>query len=368
MNSPKHIGVTLSVLRGLSGGDTNALSLEGVSWDRLVAFSSSHFVLQALADPLEACKSGIAAAAQGWNFLAAIQEANAERNATLLRSVCEITHALGDIGVVACALKGAAFLVTADAPSAPAPWRFMSDIDLLVPEERLAASVAVLGKLGFAPAHLDYDPAVEAHFPPLVSPCGTFSVELHTRLFGLNDFGLAPLDVLAGASPVRINQAEILVPALSHRIAHVLIHAQLHNRNHAVHRIVLKDVLDLIMLDRQAFPPVDWQALLSSLGGADRREAAMALLAVWQRLGGATLDADISPAARVWAEVALTRLQWPRWRTKLSLPVDALRLEAYRLRCEKGHLGRRLRLLTDPVRAREVYASWSGKQRQRVWG
>lgn len=342
-------------------------SLRTLSWHRLIAFASSHFVLQALAAPLKSVAAVDQVPSDVRDFLDAFHEANVDRNGHLLRALCDITQALNSKGVVPCLLKGAAILLTDDG-TGPASWRFMSDLDLLVREEDLDSSVAAIKALGFVTADDTYDPLLEAHYPPLISPCGTYSVELHTRLFGLDDFGLSPRAVIAEAASHAQSGAELLVPSMSHRIAHLLIHAQLHNRNHAIHRIVLKDVLDLSMLQQPNSTPINWTVLLAGFRDPGHREAVTALLEVWRRITGVPQIAGVSPAAHAWADRAIARLYWPRWRTLFSVPGDVLRMESYRARTEDGHLRRRLKLLTDPARVRDVTSRWAGKQRQRVWG
>ncbi|MBU2582616.1 MAG: nucleotidyltransferase family protein [Alphaproteobacteria bacterium] len=368
IREPLHAELTLSLLRAFPRSGIAPLPLADVSWHRLVAFASSHFVLQALAEPLSVSNAEGSAALEARQFISAIHDANADRNAMLLRATHAITVALGEIDVAPCALKGAAFLLTSRKNAPPAPWRFMSDIDLLVPVDRLPDCVAALGRLGYLPSSEDYDPQVEAHFPPLISPCRTFSVELHTRLFGLEDFGLTPAAVLGDATLVPVGKAGIFVPSLCHRIAHLLVHAQLHNRNHAIHRIVLKDVLDLIELNRECAGRIDWNAVFSGFGRRDQREAVAALVAAWQQVTGKDSGVDLPPSAQAWAARAIPRLHWPRWRARLNLPGDIFRMEAHRLQTERGHLRRRLKLLINPLHARDVYSNWSGKLRQRAWG
>ncbi|MBU1212430.1 MAG: nucleotidyltransferase family protein [Alphaproteobacteria bacterium] len=378
MTSPRaEVDLTLSLLRALSGGESRSPAAEGglgngsgfraVSWHRLVAFASAHFVLQAIAAPLNRSASAVALPGDVQDFLAAFHEANVERNVRLLHALYDIANALNAKGVVPCALKGAAILLTADDAS-PASWRFMSDLDLLVPQEDLATCVETMYRLGFVTADDTYDPLTEAHFPPLISPCRTFSVELHTRLFGLDDFGLCEKSLMAGATLRTHRGAELLVPTLSHRIAHLLIHAQLHNCNHAIERIVLKDVLDLIMLQGRSSMPFDGSQVVSRFRDPAHREAVMALLEAWRKITGAPRVTPASPTAEAWAARAIARLYWPRWRTLVSVPGDVLRMESHRARTEMGHVRRRLKLLTDPARVRDVTSRWAVKQRQRLWG
>lgn len=350
---------------GVCGVGIDRAGFREISWHRLIAFSSAHFVLPAVAGPLKCAATRDFVPADVREFMAAIHDANSQRNALLLRSLREVTKALNSIGVTPCALKGAAILLDEGASGA-APWRFMSDIDLLVPDHSLASCVAAAKQMGFVASADTYDPSEEAHYPPLISPCGTFSIELHTRLFALDDFGLSTKPVWADAAPVNRFSGDILIPSMPHRLAHLLIHAQLHNRNFAIDRVVLKDVLDLNMLHNREPAGVCWRQPLAMFDTSGRREAAEALLAAWQRCSSSA-DVALSPAAIAWADRALKKLDWPRWRALLNLPVDMLRMEIHRFRSEHGHAGRRLRLLANPTRLADASANWAGKQRQRVW-
>lgn len=341
------------------------------AWQRLIALASGHFVLQALHTPL----AELANVAGGdpsntpdgdvTDFLALIHQANAARNTDLREAVKTISAALNNRGITPVALKGAAFLLD-DESATPAPWRFMSDIDLLVPAGQLETSIGKLSALGFSPASADYDPEREAHFPPLISRCGTFSVELHTRLFNHDDFGLPAGAIMANAAPSRLD-TNCALPAPEHRIAHALVHAQLHNRNVATDRIVFKDILDLTMLDQKTSVRNASEVLMGALKTREQRTAIEGLTAAWAlNMNGAATD-SFSQEARLWAQRAMTRLAWPRWRQRLQIPRDIARLEAFRARSEAGHFARRRALLANPAALSSTADKWVWKQRQRLW-
>jgi hypothetical protein len=354
----------LRVARGeASGLSIDTTVFDRLDWHRLVSFTTSHCILQALARPLATVRAaGVPVPEDLLAFAEDFEAANIARNTFLLTETAAIIDTLNKGGLIPVVLKGVAFLV--DDPAARA-WRFMRDVDLLVPASDLGAAVERLERLGFARATDDYDPEHEAHFPPLVSPCRTYSVELHTRLFGRGAHGIDVERLAARARPMSLGAATIAMPHLDDRIAHLLAHAQLHNRGHVARRLVLKDVLDLAMLPEGAvrafathrddyFTTVVERGATSALIDASRR-----------CLGQPACHAASAPPA--WARAAIERLRWPRWRHLAALPGDVLRLEALRWRDEAGHRDHRLRQLRSSARLGDAARTALFKHRQRLW-
>jgi hypothetical protein len=350
-----------------TGGASSPRLTENFDWHGLVAFSSAHLVLPAMAQPVaDAAAAGAPVPDDLVQFLNGTAVANAARNRRLKSALCVIGRALNEVGISPVVLKGGVFLLT-DTDDA-AGWRFMSDLDLLIPPERLGESVRVLERLGYRVAPTDYEPQTHAHFPPLWSPCGEFPVELHTRLFGLHSYGLDPAAVMDESVPTTRNGGPCLrVPSPRHRIAHLLAHAQLHNRNHAARRLVLKDVLDLAKLPREDIHTFETQDMAGIFIVPAHRAAVESLLVAWRH----TMDmpATTTPDARAlaWASDSIGRLEWPRWRHLAQLPIDALLMELHRLRHEPGHGARRASLVANPARAMRNGRTWAFKQRQRLW-
>lgn len=356
-------------------------TVERVDWHAFVAFATSHFVLQALAGPLRSLAANAPVPTELVQFADDFSVANRTRNHGLAEALTDIAEALAQEGIRPVALKGAAYLLQANRqlirPSTtatfdPVAWRFMRDLDLLIDASELATGVAALERLGFRAVADSYDAATEAHYPPLLSPCGTFSVELHTRLFGLGDFGIDLRRLVAAAQwPDRRAPGlgiAIGIPAMPDRIAHLLAHAQLHNRNFDARRLVLKDVLDLAMLPRDAVATFEANQLTSVFVEPRQARAARALLSAWRRAVGVASPETVDDLkAEHWAATSLKRLTWPVWRSLACLPYDLATLELARLLHEPGHIGRRFRLATTPTRLADAASVWAFKQRQRLW-
>jgi hypothetical protein len=249
-------------------------------------------------------------------------------------------------------------LLDADAADA-APWRFMSDLGILAEEGVCEAAVARIERLGFVSPKGSGAQMQSHHAPPLISPCGQFSIEVHTRLSGQG--GPTPDEMRARADTVGHG---LRVPSPEARLAHAIAHAQLHNRQAVTRRLVLKDIVDIQVLG--AGLAIDARLLDRLFASPRARWAAGGLVAAAQAFGAAP-DFVATEAERAWADGALARLRWPSWRARLALPGDTLRLEAFRVAHEEGHMARRFAMLARPGLAAGAARAWAYKQRQRLW-
>ena len=332
---------------------------DGIDWRHVVAFSSAHLVLPALAWRMLRVRPG--PPGEVGEFLAGIERANIARNQGLRAALGEIGAALGETGIQPVVLKGAAFLLDEGADGEAAGWRFMSDVDLLVAGQDFVGAVRCLAGLGFRALEVAGDDTIPGRAQAMVSPCGGFAVDVHHRLGEVGAGGPKAADVIRRA---QAREGGLFVPAPGDRLAHALFHAQIHNRQAVIHRLVLRDILDIQALG--ACIEIDG-ALLDAIAGAGRgRWAAGALVAAAQAFGAAPAF-RASRLERAWAERALARLRRPVWRSRLALCGDTARIEAYRLLCEEGHARRRLGQLGDPRWLARSAGAWAYKQRQRLW-
>jgi hypothetical protein len=329
---------------------------EAIDWRRVVAFASAHMVLPAVASRLD--RAAVTLPPEVRQFLGDMEAANRARNEMLRAALAGIGEALSGLGERPLVLKGGAFLVETE-DSEVASWRFMSDLDILVAGRDCETAVARIERLGFARSKTTGAELQAHHAPPLISPCGQFSVEVHT---GLSDHGgPTPDEMRARARAVGHG---LSVPSPEDRLAHAIAHAQLHNRQAVSRRLVLKDIVDIQVLgDGLAIDG----GLLDRLFASPRDRWAAGGLVEAAEAFGAAPDFVATDAERAWAEGALARLRWPSWRTRLALPGDTLRLEAFRMAHEDGHMARRIAMLASPRLAGEAARVWAYKQRQRLW-
>lgn len=363
------IDIVLALVRArLGAGDAGAAAApapapaEVSNPEDLVAVASAHFMLPVLGPMLRAGKVAIPADLAA--FLDAMGASNQARNAVLRDALWRLAGRLNVIGVVPVVLKGGAFL--ADPASGNTAWRFMSDLDLLVDRAQLDDCVAVALAMGYVPVREDYDADQEAHYPPLMSPCGSFSIELHTRLFAVHEIGIASDAMAKEARLVEQQGARLQLPSATHRAVHLIAHAQIHNRFHMMERISLRDMLDLGALRAAHEGALDWQALLAAFAKGRDRDAARAFLCCWSRIAGVTPPVAIGDDHERWARRAIGRLSLPRWQRRVLDIADLIRAEAIRFAHERGHVGRRLALLA-PDRFARAHATWRHKRAQKHW-
>lgn len=315
-------------------------------WEAVVAVASAGLVLPALAAGARALPGDLKALGEVGRFLAAMEAANAARNARLMERLREAAAALDAAGIPAVALKGAVFVLE---EPAQAPWRFLGDLDLLVPRHRIEDAAAALAPLSYDAGGVpDFGEELH-HAPPLLHADGEAVVELHARLFPSagNDL-LPPERLLAEARPVQAVQG-LSVPSPTERLVHLIAHAQIANRRFARGTLSLRDALDFASLTRRG--ETDLEAVAARFDAFGHGPAAAGFLAAMSRL----LDeprplAGWARQGAQWADVAIASLSSPsrrRWR----LAWDSVRDQAAQLLRAEGRR-RAWAGLRDPARRR----------------
>ena len=349
----------LDVLGAGPGCDLRAADNDAIDWHHVVAFASSQLILPALAGRIGGAM--VAPPDEVGAFLDGIEARTLARNEALRAALFEIGAAFEGVSAPPIVLKGGAFLLDAMEQERCAAWRFMSDLDVLVGEAELDHAIERLEGLGFRAVEAGGALGAGHHAPPMIAPCGTYCVEPHMRLSDRDEAGLSPDEMRARAVPAG---HRLLAPSPVDRLGHMIGHAQLHNRNAVVGRVVLKEIVDLQVLGRMI--EIDG-GLLDQIFAAPRaRWAAGALVAAGQAFGVAPGYRPTS-SERAWAARALHRLKWSPWRDAMAVPGDMARLEVFRMHHEAGHLRRRLVQLRRPRQLADAAGRWAYKQRQRLW-
>ena len=221
MTQPAAISTTLSLVRHLAGSVSPCSIAPQTDWEQVVAFASAQLVLPALYPAIE--RVGLPVPDDAHTFLLRIHAANAARNLQMGNALLSIGSALNSEGIEPVLLKGAALL--ASDPSSLVPWRFLSDLDLLVPAWALPKAVAALQDLGYEARDGDYVPERDAHYPALIAPGGAFAVELHTRMFAERAMPALEAQLPAHAQAIVRDGVRLRLPTAAHRIAHLIAHA-----------------------------------------------------------------------------------------------------------------------------------------------
>lgn len=245
-----------------------------------------------------------------------MQAANRRRNAEILGQLGSVGAVLAAEGVEGVVLKGGAELLDPVFPDPAA--RFLSDLDILVPEADIGRAVARLGETGAVSSEIsDIDAPDHHHVAPLGHPDWPVPVELHRRLGQGRWRDLLAADaVVAAARPSGV--PGLALPSARHRLAHAVQHAQLQPPRYRDGLLSLRDMMELEVM-RAVIDPRDVaaaRALFDAEGQAawDALDAACALaFADAERIAG------LSPAARRWAEAAIAGFGRPGRRRLASL-------------------------------------------------
>ena len=182
-------------------------------------------------------------------YLAFIHVENSRRNRSLLVQLRQIASQLNEIGIEPVLLKGAIRL--ADGLYRDPGWRFMRDLDLLVPRDRLSDTVACLAAVGYGftqdAAEL---PEQHRHLPPLRREGDAAVVEIHADLLPERREFCHAEDVLARARPVDLEGARVRVPSTVHQLAHLIGHDRFDSNLYLSGMFLLRSVFETALLCR----------------------------------------------------------------------------------------------------------------------
>lgn len=233
------------------------------------------------------------------NYLQAIYSLNRDRNNALRHQLLEMIDTLSPLGVEPVLLKGAISL--ADALYPDIGIRVMSDVDLMVPPDRLRDCVSALHADRYSQAvpilvegvflvrpsgALPTDTAWLArhHYPALLREDRPAAVELHQAAVLPEYSHLLPAEALWHSSRVLdFETRKVRVPSLGHRLLHNFVHAQLVDAGHAKGRVSLRQLREFAALRQQSDLEAEVAALAQALDAGAAREAFEGYVSVCER-------------------------------------------------------------------------------------
>ena len=161
-------------------------------------------------------------------YLAFVHAENGRRNRALRRQLGHATACLNGVGIEPVLLKGAIRLVDGLYPDPS--WRFMRDLDLLVPRDRLSIAVDRLRAAGYGWADgVEWDGRDTHLLPGLKRHDDAAIIELHAAPLSdlLQKRGLCPAEgMLARSRPVDLDGTRVRVPDVTDQLAHLIAHDQ----------------------------------------------------------------------------------------------------------------------------------------------
>lgn len=173
-------------------------------------------------------------------FFRHLREQNRERNKRLADQLTEASNLLQRDGIPTIALKGATEFVTPiyDDPAD----RILSDLDVLVPEDRIDEAINILKSNGYTDDDLAYDRTMR-HAPALWRAGELTAIELHTAASASPALGILPPQELFQNAVSGLDPA-LRAPAPVDRICHLVSHAQIDSGRYSSNLVLLRDVAD----------------------------------------------------------------------------------------------------------------------------
>lgn len=250
------LGRALRPLLGLEGNH-DLLAGEITDWRQFIRFSGEQLILPALACSL----ADLPSLPQDLrSYFSEIRQLTRERNTQMLRAFFQVSVALNDIGVQPLPLKGAAMLTRCLYPDLGA--RIMGDLDILVPDNRLADAVRVLQVSGYRPVEEQH--ASHHHAAAQFNPETRCEIELHREpLKSLYQDLLPASRMMSRAEYKDVNGARIMLPDCTDLALSIMVHSELSDGFNQRRQVNFRAMFDLALLKVAA--PVDWDEIGSLL-------------------------------------------------------------------------------------------------------
>jgi hypothetical protein len=295
-------------------------SLRG-AFKEALDLAANHQVASALCSGL--CR--IASKGSAWNDLVPIvqmvEAQNLTRNKILHNAALKIAALLNSAEIRCVFLKGAAMVLDS---RNNAPWRLVTDLDILVAPNTLNGAVSSLLQHGYRQKadYAGFEEGIHHHYPALYDEESNTFVELHVRLMqNQKENPLETSDIFEQAIPLERDGQILLTPCPEHRMIHLIAHAQISNWGYVLRQILLKDAVDTVELD--ACHAIDWNVVRKAFVDIRAEDELLGFVwAVHQLLHFRLpfLESETGDG-KAWADEALVALYVPQkaWRTSVRV-------------------------------------------------
>lgn len=233
---------------------------------------------------------------------------NSARNLRIRNELLEAIRGLNAAGIEPVVLKGAVDLVTPRYGDSGA--RILRDIDLFVPEEELATSVAALEGIGYLEAPLEETKFV-TYYADLTREGNLVGIDLQFYVSSQRDL-LTPAEAAAESERRHIEGVDLRLLSPDHQIVHNLLHSEVQDRGGDVGFVWLRQLLDLVALWRLYGDGVDWMGIERRFASGRLPHLVSKRLILAQRLLKVPLPEGVAPSlvARIHYWRCLLQLRW----------------------------------------------------------
>jgi len=333
-----------------------AIHSEPLSWEAVVSLANNHLLTPAMWVVLNKKNLTVELPDGLRDYLRELHQLSKERNAQLQTQLLEAVRQLNHIDITPVLLKGAMHLVTDLYGDSGA--RIMTDIDLLVPRDKIDECLTTLHGLGYeADEDINNDYHEDHHHcAPLFRPGDYGSLEIHRSLTESPTVDILPTEIgLAEAQPLEFQGLSMKVLSPTHRLLHNILHSQLVDHNYADGIIPLRSLHEVVTESSANQGSVDWPIIQSRMEQHNRGEALGAYLYMAHTLFGMSFPETMGKtlSSRLYYQRCCAQLSW-RWANEWGLRLGRYSADTIRKRygCGNGWIAvnrARLRLLKDKV-------------------
>lgn len=283
MTDPYH-DFLCAAFRNDRGEVRAALRRDTWDWEALIRTASREALLPAMHAQFKSLDLLPELPAEVASFLQAVETVNRERNQAIVTELKAAVAQLNRIGIEPVLLKGLAYLTTGVYQD-PAH-RFLTDIDILVPEEQREAAAETLAQNGWRADELDPFRNYRHHAPPLRRPSSVW-IEIHHSLGEAGCDRLLPGQEVIGRSlAVDLDGLQVRVPSAQDLLAHLILHSQIQHPYDGRIWTPIRAMLDLLLLNRRFASELTWESVASRFSAARKYGVfALFLLQVEDSLG-----------------------------------------------------------------------------------
>jgi hypothetical protein len=281
-------------------------------WTDLVSLANEHLVTGALWSSLQRSALEQALPAETADYLRSFHAFNAARNRAILAQLNELVDALNSAGIEPMPLKGSGYLVAGLFPELGD--RYLSDIDLLVPEGADEEAGAILRELGYAPAY-ERDYSRHHHLVPMVRDGQPVAIELHRA--PLPDYasrGMPAAELWAKAQLTTVGNVRSRLASPTDAVMLSFVHSYIVDRNDTLLLIPLRLFHDVQIVLQRHEHQVDWQRNTERAAALDAATRLRRYLHVLHAVTGAGPGGAVRAALadRVHFLMCRAVVAWPR--------------------------------------------------------